>query len=59
MVLESFNKPLESYYNLFNCSKEELNRLSKEQFKKRMDAFYLPQYEIAKNMGFECNWSLK
>lgn len=58
MVLESFNKPLESYYNLFNCSKEELNRLSKKQFKK-MDAFYLPQYEIAKNMGLDCNWSLK
>jgi len=34
MVLLSFNKPLESYYNLFNCSKEELNRFSKKQFKK-------------------------
>lgn len=58
LLNENSNKPLEDYYNLFNCSNEELNSLSKEQFVIRMDQFYTPQFEIAKNMGFECNWKL-
>lgn len=58
LLNENSNKPLEDYYNLFNCSNEELKSLSKEQFVIRMDQFYMPQFEIAKNMGFECNWKL-
>jgi len=55
---ESSNKPLEDYYKLFNCSKEELISFSEEQFVIRMDQFYMPQFEIAENMGFESNWKL-
>lgn len=58
LLSEDINRPLENYYKLFNCSNEELNSLSQEQFIIRMNNFYLPQYEIAKNMGFEDNWSL-
>ena len=58
LLSESINKPLENYYNLFNCSNEDLKNISKEQFIKRMDSFYLPQYEVAKNMGFQYNWKL-
>lgn len=58
LLNENSNKPLEDYYNLFNCSNEELKSLSKLQFALRMDNFYSPQFEIAQNMGFECNWKL-
>jgi len=58
LLKNNINKPLEDYYKLFNCSNEELNRLSIGQFKAKMNGFYLPQYEIAKNMGFKNNWSL-
>ena len=55
---DNLEEPLEDYYKLFNCSNEELKSLSKEQFIIKMDNFYLPQFEIAKNMGFGCNWKL-
>jgi hypothetical protein len=58
LLNEQSNRPLEDYYNLFNCSNEELKSLSKEQFVERMNNFYSPQFEIAKNMGFEYNWKL-
>lgn len=58
LLNQQSNKLLEDYYKLFNCSNEELKSLSQEQFIIRMDNFYLPQYEIAKNMGFDCNWKL-
>jgi len=58
LLKNNINKPLEDYYKLFNCSNEELNNLQIDQFKSKMDEFYLPQYEIAKNMGFKNNWSL-
>ena len=59
LLNENKTKPLENYYTLFNCSNEDLKKIPKEQFIKRMERFYLPQYEIAKNMGFQCDWSLK
>jgi len=49
---------LEHYYNLFNCSNDDLQNLSKEKFILEMNKFYMPQYEIARNMGFEDNWRL-
>lgn len=52
------NKTLESYYTFFNCSKTELDSLRLEQFTIKMEKFYSPQYEIAKNMGFDYNWRL-
>lgn len=58
LLNEDLRKPLENYYTLFNCSREELISLSQDQFIIKMDNYYLPQYEIAKNMGFACNWSL-
>lgn len=58
LLNQDSNKALEDYYNLFNCSNEELKSLTKEQFVSKMDNFYLPQFEIAKTMGFECNWKL-
>ncbi|WP_458628272.1 HNH endonuclease domain-containing protein [Winogradskyella sp. PC D3.3] len=58
LLKKNLNKPLEDYYKLFNCSNEELNSLSQEQFIVKMDNFYLPQCEIAKNMGFVTEWSL-
>lgn len=58
LLNEGLGKPLEDYYKLFNCSNEELKKFSKEQFIVRIDNFYLPQYEIAKNMGFGYNWKL-
>jgi hypothetical protein len=58
LLTKKINKPLEDYYNLFNCSNEELISLSKEQFVIRMGHFYTPKYETAKNMGFKDNWSL-
>lgn len=58
LLCEGLNKPLEQYYSLFNCSNEDLKSLSYERFIKKMNDFYLPQYEISKNMGFGCNWSL-
>ena len=51
-------KPLENYYNLFKCSNDELNNLSREDFVQKMDSFYLPQFELAKNMGFGAGWNL-
>ncbi|MGJ8715665.1 MAG: HNH endonuclease domain-containing protein [Maribacter stanieri] len=59
LLHQQSNKPLEDYYSLFNCSNEELKSLSREQFTIRLDSLYAPQYEIAKNMGFECNWKLQ
>jgi len=58
LLNEDINRSLENYYTLFNCSNEELNSLSQEQFIIKMNSFYLPQYEIAKNMGFDSNWGL-
>jgi len=58
LIGENFHKPLENYYILFNCSFDNLNDLSKEQFVYRMENYYSPQIEIAKNMGFEGNWHL-
>lgn len=52
------NKQIESYYILFNCSKDYLHKLSKEKFKKKLNEIYHPKFETAKNMGFGCNWSL-
>lgn len=52
------SKPLENYYNLFKCSNDELKNLSYECFVKKMDDFYLPQFELAKNMGFGIGWKL-
>lgn len=52
------NKALESYYSFFKCSKDGLNQLSKYEFLRKMERFYLPQYEIAENMGFDSNWCL-
>ena len=51
-------KPLENYCNLFKCSNDELKNLSQEIFTEKMNGFYLPQYDIAKNMGFNSNWNL-
>lgn len=58
LITEKTLKPLENYYNLFNCSNNELISLTKEQFVIRMGNFYSPQYEKAKNMGFKDNWCL-
>ena len=58
LLNKNLNSPLEDYYNLFNCSNEDLKTLSEEQFITRMDNFYLPQYEKSINMGFEINWKL-
>ena len=58
LLNQDMNKPLENYYSLFNCSKDDLSTLSHELFVNKMNNFYLPQYEIAVNMGFESNWSL-
>jgi len=52
------SKPLENYYNLFKCSNDELNNLSQEGFVQKMDNFYFPQFELAKNMGFGVGWNL-
>lgn len=57
-LLNENNKLIESYYALFNCSKVELNAIPKELFSEKMKGTYLPKFEIAKNMGFESEWTL-
>ncbi|CAL2084713.1 conserved hypothetical protein [Tenacibaculum dicentrarchi] len=59
LLNEKANKVLENYYLLFKCSNDELKSISKEEFSKKINNYYLPQYEIAKNMGFNCNWFWK
>ena len=58
LLERNLNKPLENYYTLFNCSNTELKNLQLNQFITRMENFYSPQYEVAKNMGFDYGWSL-
>ena len=58
LLNNDLRKPLENYYNLFKCSNNELNNLSQEGFVQKMDNFYLPQFELAKNMGFGVGWNL-
>ena len=57
-VEEDKNGLLGDYFNLFKCSHEELTVMSKEKFKDNMQKYYLPQIEIAKNMGFQYDWAL-
>tara|TARA_B110000902_G_C14268967_1_gene572432 strand:+ start:1581 stop:2642 length:1062 start_codon:yes stop_codon:yes gene_type:complete len=52
------NKVLEDYYALLTCSKDDLSSISKEKFSNELRQHFLPQYEIAKNMGFESDWIL-
>jgi|TARA_B110000902_G_C13762825_1_gene381254 hypothetical protein len=42
------NKVLEDYYYLLNCSKDELNLISKEKFSKKLHQYFLTQYIIEK-----------
>lgn len=58
LINNDLRRPLENYYNLFNCSNDELKNLSQDGFIEKMNNFYLPQYDIAKNMGFNFNWNL-
>jgi hypothetical protein len=57
-LLNENNKLIESYYTLFNCSKGELDAIPKELFSEKMKETFLPKFEIAKNMGFESDWTL-
>lgn len=58
LLNENSDKILEDYYSLFKCSKEVLVSISKEKFSKKLNDYFLPQYEIAKNMGFESDWEI-
>ena len=49
---------LVDYFSLFKCSREELAKMPKEIFKENMSKHYLPQHELAKNMGFQYGWVL-
>lgn len=53
-----YNKQLEDYYLLFNCSKDEFENIRKSLFVKKMEKSYNPKFEIAINMGYEENWQL-
>jgi len=51
-------KPLEDYYSLFKCSQDELLNISQQHFSEKLKSFYLPQFEVSRNMGFDQNWSV-
>jgi len=53
-----YNKQLEDYYLLFNCSKDEFENIRKPLFVEKMEKSYNPKFEIAVNMGYEENWKL-
>ena len=58
LSLEKKEAALIDYYTLFGCSKEELTTITQTRFINKLNNHYLPQYEVAKNMGFGQNWSL-
>jgi hypothetical protein len=58
LLKQGQNKALENYYSFFSCSKDDLNQLTKNEFLRKIEHFYLPQFEIAENMGFDSNWCL-
>lgn len=49
---------IENYCVLFKCTKEDFSQISENKFQDLLTKFYLPQMEIASNMGFENNWYL-
>jgi CRISPR/Cas system Type II protein with McrA/HNH and RuvC-like nuclease domain len=50
---------IEEYCNEFKMSAEEINCLSKEEFKIKLKGILLPMFQNASNRGFHSDWVLK
>lgn len=58
LVKEIMINGIENYCILLKCTKDDFLQLREKRFQDLMANFYIPQMEIASNMGFETNWSL-